>query len=73
VSTRGSPVNQSQWFKFLPNPTFGGALNNYIVPVPVGAGIFNDSNLWDVRPNFGIWNGSVSPPRNIQLGLKLQF
>ncbi len=41
-----------QWFKFLPTPTFGGALNNYVVPVPVGAGIFNDSNLWDVRLDY---------------------
>src|SRR5439155_10095818 len=42
----------AQWFKFLPQPTFGGALNNYVVPVPVGAGIFNDSNLWDIRIDY---------------------
>ena len=38
-----------QWFQFLPTPTFSGPLNNYVVPVPVGEGIFNDSNLLDLR------------------------
>ena len=37
-----------QWFQFLPNPTFGGALNNYVVPVPVGEGLFSDSNWFSV-------------------------
>ncbi|HEV2381558.1 MAG TPA: carboxypeptidase-like regulatory domain-containing protein [Terriglobia bacterium] len=35
-----------------------------------GAQAFND----DVSsPNFGVWNGSVSAPRNIQLSMKLAF
>jgi hypothetical protein len=38
-----------QWFSFLPNPTFGGPLANYVVPIPVGEGLFNDSNLLDLR------------------------
>ena len=43
-----------QWFQFLPNPTFGGALNNYVVPVPVGEGLFSDSNLWDLRIDYTV-------------------
>jgi hypothetical protein len=24
-------------------------------------------------PDFGMWNGNVSPPRNIQFGVRLEF
>ena len=41
-----------QWFQNLPTPTFGGALNNYLSPVPVsdisGAGTDHRQN-YDVR------------------------
>ncbi|MBM3726053.1 MAG: TonB-dependent receptor [Acidobacteria bacterium] len=30
-----------------------------------------DTNV--ASPRFGLWNGAVSPPRNIQFGMKLQF
>lgn len=38
-----------QWFQFLPNPTFSGPLNNYVVPVPVPIQSFADASLLDVR------------------------
>ena len=37
------------WFKFLPNPTFTGALNNYVVPEPVPTTVFSNGSLLDVR------------------------
>ena len=41
-----------QWFQYLPTPTFGGALNNYLSPVPIsdisGAGT-NYRQNYDVR------------------------
>jgi hypothetical protein len=41
-----------QWFQFLPTPTFGGALNNYVSPVPnsdiSGAGTDHRQN-YDIR------------------------
>jgi hypothetical protein len=33
-----------QWFKFLPNPTSSGALNNYLVPQPVPDSILAGAN-----------------------------
>ncbi|MCI0724964.1 MAG: carboxypeptidase regulatory-like domain-containing protein [Acidobacteria bacterium] len=38
-----------KWFQFLPNPTFGGPLNNYVAPFARDTQLFNQSNLWDVR------------------------
>ena len=38
-----------QWFKFLPSPTFTGALNNYVVPEPVPTTVFSNGSLLDVR------------------------
>src|SRR5438094_8392264 len=38
-----------QWFKFLPSPTFPGALNNYVVPEPVPTTVFSNGSLLDVR------------------------
>ena len=37
------------------------------------AGNFSAFDTDISSPNFGIWNGSVSAPRNIQMGMKLQF
>ena len=41
-----------QWFQYLPTPSFGGALNNYISPVPIsnisGAGTDHRQN-YDIR------------------------
>ncbi len=41
-----------QWFKFLPNPTFSGALNNYVSPLAEsdisGAGT-DHRQSWDIR------------------------
>jgi len=38
-----------QWLQFLPNPTYQGSLNNYVVPVPVRTTSFADSSLLDLR------------------------
>jgi hypothetical protein len=37
------------WLKFLPTPTFSGALNNYIMPEPIPDTVFADSGLLNVR------------------------
>ena len=37
------------WMKFLPTPTFSGALNNYVVPEPIPDTVFADSSLISVR------------------------
>ena len=37
------------------------------------AGNFSAFDTDISSPNFGVWNGSVSAPRNIQMGMKLQF
>jgi hypothetical protein len=39
-------------------------------PGEFGAGAF-DTNV--ASPTFGMWNGSVSAPRNIQLGVRIIF
>lgn len=39
----------TQWFQLLPNPTFSGPLNNYVVPVPVPNTVFADASLLDTR------------------------
>ncbi|MDQ3255095.1 MAG: TonB-dependent receptor [Acidobacteriota bacterium] len=36
------------WFKYLPTPTFGGPLNNFLPP-PVPDSILTNSNYWLVR------------------------
>src|SRR2546423_12409687 len=38
-----------QWFQFLPNPTFPGSLNNYLVPEPVPSTVFANASLLDLR------------------------
>lgn len=41
-----------QWFRFLPTPTFSGALNNYVVPTPIslqGAASLSHIPLFDVK------------------------
>ncbi len=38
-----------QWFQFLPNPTFTGPLNNYVVPIPISNTVNGDGTLIDVR------------------------
>jgi hypothetical protein len=45
-----------QWLKFLPEPTFPGPLNNYVVPVPIPQGVFADSTLLDVRIDHEVGN-----------------
>jgi hypothetical protein len=38
-----------QWFKYLPDPTSSGALNNYLVPQPVPDTILAGANHWLVK------------------------
>jgi hypothetical protein len=38
-----------QWFQFLPNPTFAGPLNNYVVPTPPPVTVFANGSLLDIR------------------------
>ena len=38
-----------RWLQYLPNPTFPGALNNYVVPEPIPDTVFADSTLLNVR------------------------
>jgi hypothetical protein len=46
-----------------------------VISIPKNAGSYNFSafNTDVASPSFGMWNGTVSDPRNIQFGLKLLF
>ncbi len=70
--------------KFLPTPTFSGALNNYVVPEPIPDTVFADSSL-DQRAGRHVLAGCGSflacrlttagqrPPRSPQLPPQLSF
>jgi hypothetical protein len=58
LSIRGEFFNMWNWHSFVCQQFCSGAL-----------AFFNDVS----SPNFGMWNGSVSAPRNIQLSMRLIF
>jgi len=58
LSIRGEFFNIWNWHSFVCQQFCSGAL-----------AFFNDVS----SPNFGMWNGSVSAPRNIQLSMRLIF